>query len=394
MQSYKKNKIVFVYFIYIILAYILFLIAHSEQFPAKYVFTDWLINYEGGFIRRGLMGQISYELSNLTGLKIKNIILFFQIGAYLIYILIFIYFFSKIKINFFWLLFIFSSISFLYPLGELEALGKKDILVLLLFLAFTITKTSNLNNLFFYFFIYFGVSCLIHEITFFYIYYYFLIIYFKCKIQLKKIINLKYYFVTLIFVTILIYLNLYVSQHAQLQEIASSYNEKDIIIAVRDGAFSWLSSPLQEHILTIINQISLIGIARYVFILGVNILPIIYFIRIEKNSSEIKTNLKKIILILILFSLPIYILTLDWGRITYLSYNFLIIFLIFLFNEKLIDIKYIEFKSQKISLIKKTIIFFSISLMFGPKILLTDDLGGIPFYQSFTKFIKLIFYYL
>ena len=73
MQSYKKNKIVFVYFIYIILAYILFLVAHSEQFPSKYVFTDWLINYEGGFIRRGLMGQISYELSNLTSFKIKNI---------------------------------------------------------------------------------------------------------------------------------------------------------------------------------------------------------------------------------------------------------------------------------------------------------------------------------
>ena len=100
------------------------------------------------------------------------------------------------------------------------------------------------------------------------------------------------------------------------------------------------------------------------------------------------------ILILILFSLPTYILAMDWGRITYLSYNFLIIFLIFIFNQKLIDIKYIEFKSQKISAIKKTIIFFSISLMFGPKILLTDDLGGIPFYQSFTKFIKLIFYYL
>ena len=394
MQSYKKNKIVFVYFIYIILAYILFLVALSEQFPSKYVFTDWLINYEGGFIRRGLMGQISYELSNLTSLKIKNIILFFQIVAYLIYILIFIYLFSKIKINFFWLLLIFSSISFLYPIGELEALGRKDIFVLLFFLVFTITKTSNLNNLFFYFFIYFGVSCLIHEITFFYIYYYFLIIYFKCKIQLKKIINLKYYFLTLIFVTILIYLNLYVSQQAQPQGIFNSYNEKDIIITGDFGAFTWLSKSLKEHILININRISLIGIARYVFILGINILPIIYFIKIKKKFSKIKINFKKMILILILLSLPTYILAMDWGRITYLSYNFLIIFLIFIFNQKLIDIKYIEFKSQKISAIKKAIIFFSISLMFGPKILLTDDLGGIPFYQSFTKFIKLIFYYL
>ena len=119
---------------------------------------------------------------------------------------------------------------------------------------------------------------------------------------------------------------MYVSQHAQLQEITSSYNEKDIITGVSSGAFSWLSRPLQEHILTIINRISLIGIARYVFILGINILPIIYFIKIKKKSSKIKINFKKMILILILFSLPTYILALDWGRITYLSYNFLIIF--------------------------------------------------------------------
>ncbi len=392
MQSYKKNKIVFLYFLYILLSYILFLFFQLEQFPNKYVYTDWLINYEGGFVRRGLIGQVIYELSNFTDFKIKNLILFFQIGAYLIYTLFFVYFFSKIKINFFWLLFIFSSISFLYPIGELEALGRKDIFVLLLFLAFTLIRASNLNSLFFYFFTIFSVSCLIHEITFFYIYYYFLVFYFKYNFFLKERINLKHLFFTLIIIFALIFLNLYVGESAKLSEMISSYSEKNIKISVGDGAISWLSKPVENHFFNVINKISAIGILRYTFIFLINLLPIFYFIRINENFVELKNNIKKIILIIVLFSLPIYILALDWGRITYLNYNFLIIFLIFLFKTKIIDSDYIERKSKKISKIKKIVAFSSICLIFSPKILLTDDLGTIPLYKALTKLLKLVYY--
>ena len=167
MNFYKNNKVVFFYFLYISLATIFFLEVHTIEFPIKYTYTEWLINYEGGFIRRGLLGQIVYELSSFFKINIVNLILLFQVIAYLSYYLIFLYLFTKIKINFFWIIFIFSSISFLYPLGELESLGRKEIFVLLFFLIFSIIKFSNIRALFLTFFTFFGISNLIHEITFF-----------------------------------------------------------------------------------------------------------------------------------------------------------------------------------------------------------------------------------
>ena len=59
----KNNKILLTYFLYLILGFIFFLTFHLNEFPIKYTFTDWLINYEGGFVRRGLLGQIVFELS-------------------------------------------------------------------------------------------------------------------------------------------------------------------------------------------------------------------------------------------------------------------------------------------------------------------------------------------
>ena len=96
-----NNKILLVYFIYLSFGCVVYLISHNSEFPTKYVFTDWLINYEGGFVRRGFLGQIILEISNFLNIQIKLIILFFQIVIYLIYYLLFFYFFTKIKANFF-----------------------------------------------------------------------------------------------------------------------------------------------------------------------------------------------------------------------------------------------------------------------------------------------------
>ncbi|MDC3334102.1 hypothetical protein OAV37_00695, partial [Candidatus Pelagibacter sp.] len=68
----KKNNN---YFLAIILIsssiYLLWLLKLLNDFPWRYVFTDWIINYEGGYIRRGLLGEISINLSNFFNLNIK-----------------------------------------------------------------------------------------------------------------------------------------------------------------------------------------------------------------------------------------------------------------------------------------------------------------------------------
>ena len=190
MKLIRKDNIIFIYFIYLLIGTYTYLILQVNEFPQKYVFTEWLINYEGGYVNRGLLGQIVFYVSNIFNINLKFVIFFFQASIYTIYFILFYLTLSKIKTNFFWILIIFSPILFSYPLIELMVLGRKDTFVITIFLVFSIINYKNLINLFFYFIIFFGISCFIHEITIFYIFHYLLIIYLYMKlkfhIQIKK----------------------------------------------------------------------------------------------------------------------------------------------------------------------------------------------------------------
>ena len=44
--------------------------------------TEWLINYQGGFTRRGLSGEILFQISVFFDFELKKTILFVQISTY------------------------------------------------------------------------------------------------------------------------------------------------------------------------------------------------------------------------------------------------------------------------------------------------------------------------
>ena len=167
MKLIKRDNIVLFYFIYLLVGTYAYLILQINEFPQKYVFTEWLINYEGGYVNRGLLGQIVFYISNIFNFDLKFVILFLQASIYTIYFILFYLLLSKIKINFFWILIIFSPILFSYPLVELMVLGRKDIFVISIFLFFSMINYKTINSLFFYFIIFFGISSFIHEITIF-----------------------------------------------------------------------------------------------------------------------------------------------------------------------------------------------------------------------------------
>ena len=391
---FRTKKIVLIYFFYLILNYILLLYFHLNEFPYKYVFTDWLINYEGGFIRRGLLGQIIYEVSLIFSVNFKEILFLMQATGYLLYFVLIINFFNKIKLNFFWLLLIFSTISFLYPISELEALGRKDIFVILLFLIFVQINFSSLNKFLIFFLIIFTISCLIHEITFFYLPYYLLIFLYNPRIREKiKFIHAFLILVSLIF---LIYLNLIISNEANIDEIISSYQILNIEITSNTGAFSWLTKPFLNHISIIQNQISLTGILRFSYVILINVWIFFYFVKLKNtlSFSTLTITSNKIFIGLLLLAIPIYLIVLDWGRVTYLIFNFMIITIIFFKKKNLIDENFLQKKIDGLSIRIKSLIFILICILFSPKILANDDLSGIPLFKTINKLEGLINFFL
>ena len=384
----KNNKILLTYFLYLILGFIFFLTFHLNEFPIKYTFTDWLINYEGGFVRRGLLGQIVFELSKLLNIQIKFLILIFQISIYLIYFILFFLLLSKIETNFFWLLIIFSPISFLYPMAELEALGRKDIFVITSFLIFSIINYRSFSSLLFSFIFIFTLSCLIHEITFFYIFHYLFVFYVKNKIFINQKLNIKHYLVSFLSLGVLLYLNLYLHNFVVIEDIVNSYNYENL--TALSGSFSHISPTIDSVFFKTFSNINIVTIARYGFLILISTIPFIYFIKIKSDYENKYFNFQNIFISNILLSIPLYLLIFDWGRVIYINYNFFIIIIIFIFNSNLINTKYLQKKIEVISKPIKILFFIFICLSFSPKLLITDDLGSKPLYKSATKIFKII----
>ena len=382
-----NNKIVIIYFLYLLIAYIFFLNFHLYEFPKKYVYTDWLINYEGGFVRRGLLGQIIFNISNFSNIKISLLIFYTQVITYFLYFLIFFKILIKQQNNFFWFLIIFSPILFLYPIAELEALGRKDIFVILIFLVFSVINYSNLRNLIFIFLFLFSISTLIHEITIFYIFHYLFIIYIKGKFIIKQKFNYFYFILIFLCIMYLLYLCLYKHNFVLIEDILASYKYKDF--TSESGSFSHIKPTIENVFIKTFNNISLSSTLRIIFLICLSLFPIFFFNQINKQYSDKYFNLKNIIITYIFLSIPQYLLIFDWGRVIYINYNFLVIIIIELFVLNIFDKDYLENKLKNLNKKLKIIIFILVCMTFSPKILVTDDLSSFPLYRSLLKLIKL-----
>ena len=110
-----------------------------------WTFQDWLINYEGGFIRRGLSGEIIGAISNYFFDQDKQFYFSVQIHLVYFYIVsffcIFFYFlfYRLIKdesLNFQKLFIIFSPLSIPFIIYNIGATGRKEILYFITFLIF------------------------------------------------------------------------------------------------------------------------------------------------------------------------------------------------------------------------------------------------------------------
>jgi len=100
--------------------------------------SEWLINYQGGFTKRGIIGEICFIIAKFFGLKLRFIIYLFQVLTLGTYFFCLYHFIKTIKINYLILLIIFSPIFLLYPFAELEVLARKEVFIFIGLIVFII----------------------------------------------------------------------------------------------------------------------------------------------------------------------------------------------------------------------------------------------------------------
>lgn len=278
-----KNLLFPSYFVYLFIKTYLFSRNTSFLFLYKneWAFSESLINYSGGFVRRGLFGEI------LSFFSIEP--LNYPLYSFLIYLIslfhIFIFIFKKIKSHPIsnQLVYIFIPFGFFYFLNNLNFfIGRRDFLIinLLIFVQYIYEKGITRRNLYVYFALSL-ITSLIYEVILFFIPLLWLIHKKNTSLFSK---TTKSYLFFLVVVNLLLLLRF--STPANYSLLCENVNSLRVILNLKNkgcwGAPSYLktNNPSQQ-IYDIFEGLQLTGLGFWLLIVVLLILFLRYFVNLD-----------------------------------------------------------------------------------------------------------------
>ena len=132
MQKFYKTFFQTFYFkTYLVIIFLLSVLFLSQKFlyPSDWTTSEWLINYQGGFVRRGFIGEIVYKIHEFSDLNLRYLVFYFEIFLLAIFFILIYNFFKKTYLNELLIFIFFCPIFLIYPLAENEVLVRKRIFI-------------------------------------------------------------------------------------------------------------------------------------------------------------------------------------------------------------------------------------------------------------------------
>lgn len=275
------------------------------DFGNGFIAGDWLINYEdGGFKRRGLSGTIAFIIQDLTNSNLTNVVYGIQLTIFFSFLAGMYLLVQKKEMNLLYVSLFFSPLAFLSYLNDYGYLGRKDMILFLVFVIFIYLLDRKKLNLYKEIFVLVSISIatLMHEIVLFYIPYFI----FALFILNKRPEPVRYFFYFLAVVLPVGAIVLFggpVNQGQSLGLLAERgvvLDQLNIFIEADNKHFSDLSTDkIFSYLLYLLSFI--IGFLHFAF----------YII---KNHPRYKRYLIGGLLFSVFYSLPLFYLAVDWGR--------------------------------------------------------------------------------
>lgn len=370
-KNLNSNILVPTILFFIIFILYVFSLSQFKITLTEYVLIENLINYEGGFVRRGFLGNIIFKLNQYTGINYIKIIVSIYLIAYTFFIIISCKVLNKIwKVNPYLFLFVLISPStFFFPLFDFSALFRKEIFffILLFYHVYIAQQTiEKKKSIIFYkrcvlFTVFPGLlfNILIHEFQFFLIFFH---VFINLSI-LKYENNKEFYFCYLIFFLVFSFF-IFPATFETINQINYSLEKFLPGISEKYSAVTILTGNINLQLgqtLTLFKNSNFLEFLQliFVFIFTIFIYSSLFNILIKKNEL-IDNYQKNLILLLNVFSLLVLnlfiILSFDYGRL----FN---IFLIHIIGFYLV-LPYENFQISKINFTHKLKYSLFITLYF------------------------------
>ncbi len=359
--------------------------------------SEWLINYEGGFTKRGLIGQIATYLAFFLKINLRESILLMQVLLILSYFFLIYKFFENLRIDRIMMLSIFTPIFLLYPVAEIEVLARKEIFIFCIFLiALKIKKKifRNINTI-----LILPIAILIWEPVVFFLPYFIAIDLINLKIfKLKEaFLKLIPIYLTSIILAVYIVLNPISMENHQ---IMSEFLKKEF------NEVCYMSCALLKSKQTLYHQLegnfgkySFEVLLRYSLVILIGFGPLFYLLKnskLRERNIFLFKNFKNLLLPFLIFLSPIIILAAlgyDWYRWVNVGYFFSAILFYYLYKNNLIEFD--NYKKKKfVKILDNKKIFIAIFIIYcfswNPKTVMTGDIASFPGYRIPYKIFKIV----
>ena len=300
--------------------------------------SEYLVNYQGGFVRRGLIGDIIFRYSEYLNLNLRFQIFIFQSVIYSTFLILVFNFFKNFEKNVVIMFAIYTPIFLLFPVAELESLGRKEPFLYVFFLTLIMIKNVKHANIFIFFIL--PVFCMVYEEIILFSPFIYSVILIKNKISdFKSAIKLSLLFLPSIIIVLYFFTNpLSMENHKVMADSLinvfgeSCYMSCWLLVGNDINSFNSMINYIWSGPHVNLPEIFI----RYSLVFLIGFFPIFflsYHSSFKKDFFFYKIKLKNILLFLLISYIPIvplYILGGDWGRWTNMTITFTIIFYFYL----------------------------------------------------------------
>ncbi len=385
------NKKQFSIYLIILFIFSVFYLYQKHLVGNDSTISEWLINYEGGFTKRGLIGQIAIYLSYLIDIKLRLSIFIFQITVIAIYYLLLDNFISDLKLNNLIIFSIFTPIFILYPVAEIEVLARKETFLYCFFLLYLLLNNKTHKNI--YKLTILPVAILVWEPVIFFFPFWIIIDFFEQneKNIIKSLCNIIIFYLPAIFLAFFIAFNPISSEgHKEMANFLKYEFNEDCYMSCE---LLLSKSKIIEQFAAVFDLFTFERIIRYFLVLLVGFGPLIILIQYSKFK---KLNAKIVSLFVSFPVIVLFLMMTDWGRAVNMYYTFSILTFLYLFKKNYLRLNQVYKQNFFVNLFKtkKLLIFFFIIFCFGwnPKTSIVGDVGSKPGYQIPRKALKIIYF--
>ena len=363
--------------------------------------SEWLINYQGGFTRRGLGGELGMVLSNFLDISLRRSIFLIQIIVHSSYLVLIYLYFKELKLNIVQVFALYTPIFLLYPIAELEVLGRKEIILFLFFLTtiFFSGRKYDVKIINYLIFFVSPIVCLLWEQVVLFFPFFAAVLIIKNNLKTFKQVFQKLLIIFFPGIVIFVYI-FFTPLSDDGHEIMCNFLNNEFGERCYMSATMLISSTIHFDTLWVHDNAEFSHYFRYFLIFLIGFFPLNFLIsqnNFIKKENFITKNFKPRSLFFLLYSpaLLLFMYGYDWGRWINITYTFSILFYIYLVKNFIIEnnlnIKNLIWNKIIKNKFMITFVFIVFAFFWNPKTVITGDIATNTGYKIIYNTSKKLF---